>query len=212
MATQKTVTILKYLRSEAKLANWDLTFNRQTDQIIDNSDLKLRFMGKIMTYDSDVEELVNDRLFLGLKLTNADTDRTFKQWFINIFLNVQIDFQTIDLFRAELAGEFIAQKQYIEVLFEHYKDFLTGGNETNTSGDTTSRSNTAFSALPQDTAQMNLDTDIMNFPDSNGLNRGKAHTTTNSNGTKYDPEALDQMRTQMDKLRKYFSRRLFYKL
>ena len=213
MATRKTTTLLTYLRAEARRFNIYETFDPSKDQFITNDDLKLRFMGKIMVYeDAQIKALVNERVFLGLKLTKPETDDLFKQWFMNTFLTQQIDFQTIDAFRAQLAGEFVGMKQYIEVLFENYKDFLTGGDNRTNKGTTSSRSNTGFTVLPQDTAQMNLDTDVMNYPDSNGLTRGKAEMENTSTGTKFDPQALDQMREQFTKLKKHFGKALFYKI
>lgn len=206
-----TTTLKEYIHTELVHKCYDEFFDPVTDQL--RTGWQTSIMGKIAMYDPDVQNIVNTDLFSGLTLADPQADLRFKKGFVNKFLDYEIGAQTIDLWRSKMVYEFLAQSDYINTLFTKYNEFLTGGTDNNIQNEVNSesRNNSALATLPQDDVQLNLDTNTMNYADSNGLARAKGHatSTTSNKGTKYDPNALNQMIDQMEKLYKRFAKRLF---
>lgn len=206
-----TTTLEEYIKTELVRKCYDEFFDVTTDQI--RTGWETSIMGKIVMYDPDVQVIVNGDLFSGLSLDDPTADLRFKKGFINKFLDYEIGAQTIDLWRSKMVYEFLTQRDYINTLFTKYNEFLTGGTDnTGTSEvDSESRNNSALATLPQDNVQLDLDAETMAFADSNGLARakGSATSTTTNKGTKFDPNALNLMIDQMEKLYKRMAKRLF---
>lgn len=109
-----TITLNDILRSELQKAghnefvnNGRLTFNNE----------EFAFIQKILRFDEDVKNIVDDKIFKGFKFNDERIDRYFKEAFITRFLDRQINRQTIEAFASQVLYVSITHEDYIYTVF-----------------------------------------------------------------------------------------------
>lgn len=109
-----TITLNDILRSELQKAghnefvnNGRLTFNNE----------EFSFIQKILRFDEDVKNIVDDKIFKGFKFNDERIDRYFKEAFITRFLDRQINRQTIEAFSSQVLYVSITHEDYIYTVF-----------------------------------------------------------------------------------------------
>src|SRR5699024_3768649 len=93
-------------------------------------DNDFQVMSKIMSYDSDIENII-DRLFNHMKLNNTIHDQHFKKTFFFRFINREINRQTIESFMLELTATFLQSQDYINRVYTDMEKYILGYSETN---------------------------------------------------------------------------------
>lgn len=87
----------------------------------DNQDFA--FIQKVLKFDDDVKDIVDDMFFKGFKFTDERIDRYFKQAFVTRFLDREINRQTVEAFALQVLHYTIIREDYIYTVFgsEVYK-------------------------------------------------------------------------------------------
>lgn len=143
---------------------------------------------RLLTYESDVHELVNSHLFFNHTLKTQEADLHFKKTFLTRFLNRQIKFQTIESFMAQLVHTFLIHENYLNQLYLELDKYVTGMSTTEqlnhqlNDGKTTTDVRTASASLPQSNVQLDVDNTIMETADENNISRNKQTNTQQTDG------------------------------
>src|SRR5699024_8507067 len=123
-----TTTLYKIVQSEL----YSLGHN---NEIVDEDgnlvffDNDFQVMSKIMSYDSDIENII-DRLFNHMKLNNTIHDQHFKKTFFFRFINREINRQTVESFMLELTATFLTNMNYINIVYEDLEKYLNQWSTT----------------------------------------------------------------------------------
>lgn len=194
--TRHTTTLFKYIHSE--LNKKGLSEFEGKEKPVDFSpfgkfvffDPDYQHTEKILNFDDDVSEITN-YIFHGLKLSNPDHDKIFKKNFILRFANREIGRQTIEAFKMELGNIFLTNKNFIESVFNDLEKYIlsTGINEGLTNSKGESNNNTvsvndtrnAFSDLPQNQVNIDVDNTSLPYATDNTINRSKGDSETVAN-------------------------------
>lgn len=141
-----------------------------------------QFMTKILTYDDDVQKIVN-KLFTGVSLTLRENDEHFKKTFLVRFLNRQINFQTIESFKVSLLSTFLINERFINSVYDDLDKYINQSqinentnkqtNEQLTNGSTTADNRQAYAQLPQNNVQLDVNSTIMESANDNTISRNK---------------------------------------
>ena len=168
-----------------------------------------QFMTKILKYDEDVAEIVNE-LFSGQALNSHDFDEHFKKAFIYRFINRRINRQTIESFRLELLSTFLTNEDYINRLYEDLDMYLTQSNESNSknnqtnsqtnTGSNTSDNRTAYAELPQNNVQIDVDSTVMDSATDNTITRNKQTNTMETTNKAADDSNSESKIYQLSEL------------
>lgn len=175
-----TTTLFNVIKSEL--------LNEGFNEFIDDDgklvffDEQHQFITKILTYDSDVQKIV-DRLFTGVSLTHRENDEHFKKTFLMRFLNRQINFQTVESFRVALLSTFLMNQHYINTVYNDLDTYINQSqinentnkqtNEQRTDGSTTADNRQAYAQLPQNNVQLDVNSTIMESANDNTISRNK---------------------------------------
>lgn len=139
---------------------------------------------KIMSYDEDVAEIVNQYFFLGHKLVNPDNDKHFKKGFMTRFLNREINRQTFEAFSMQVVYTFMTTEDYVNRIYTDLDKYLANTQinkqENDSSNITDNRS--AFSELPQNNVQLDVNDTVMTSANDNTISRNKQTNNGKSNG------------------------------
>lgn len=108
--SRHTVTIMEALESE--LQNSGLSEFVNFGKITFN-DPKFAFMQKVLQYDDDVSEIVDNIIFKGFSFKDKKVDRYFKETFINRFMDREINRQTIEAFATQVLYVTLTHQEYI---------------------------------------------------------------------------------------------------
>lgn len=159
---------------------------------------------KIMSYDEDVAEIVNNYFFLGHKLDNPDNDKHFKKGFLARFLNREINRQTFEAFSMQVVYTFMTQEDYVNRLYTDLDKYLanTQINKQENDGTTTSDNRSAFSELPQNNVHLDVNDTVMTTANDNTISRNKQTNNGNSNGetTNYRLDELFKINGLLDQI------------
>jgi hypothetical protein len=202
-----TTTLFEYIQSELQRKGhnefFDKTSNLQKDMNLTFYEDDYAFIKKVMLYDDDVKPIV-EYLFRGESLSDQTLNDEFKKAFANRFLNRQIGRQTIEDFSSQLAFTFNTLKRSLEVYYENYKDFMTGGQTTERtltgSKDTTGMNNSttqdreAFSSLPQNDINIDITNNVLQYADTNDVGFHKTSADSKQDETNQEKEV-----TQLNK-------------
>lgn len=163
------------------------------DEFVNNNrlvfqDSDFSFINKIMVYDEDVQAIVDDLFFKGLKLDNVESDKKFKRTFINKFYNREIAFQTLENFAAQMIYVTLSNIDYINTVYDNIEDFILGKKEntSNTSDSNTSDNRNLTSTLPQSNVNLNVDNSELDFGDTNTIQKTKTTSNNNNESTNVD--------------------------
>ena len=119
-----TTTLYKIVQSELyALGHNNEIVDKEGNLVFFDNDFQV--MSKVMSYDSDIENIV-DRLFNHMKLNNVIHDQHFKKTFFYRFINREINRQTIESFMLELTSTFLQNQDYINRVYTRSEERRVG--------------------------------------------------------------------------------------
>lgn len=176
------------------------------------------YMNKILTYDEETQEVLNNRIFRGLSLTDAEADRQYKQMFLFRYMNQQIGFQTVEEFSSRVMFIFMSHKQYLDYYHKNLSDMLQQKSENKASGSsntegtsrdtgnstTDSNNRSANVTLPQNQPFMDLNDTRVEYADDTQADLNRSATdnlnestneseSTNTNEGESITHSLDEL-------------------
>lgn len=184
-----TTTLFNIIRSELIKKGYNEFVNDDGELIFFSDDYQ--FMTKIMKYDEDVEEIVN-YLFSGQSLNNPEIDTHFKKGFLYRFVNRRINRQTVEAFKLEMLSTFLTNEDYINRIYNDLDSYLTRKqlsdnrnkqvNKQENKGTTVTDNRSAFADLPQSTANLDVDSSVMNYATDNTISKNKQVNSQETDG------------------------------
>src|SRR5690625_3823563 len=203
----RTTTIFNYLQSELIKRGYNEFVDKDGRLVFFDKDHQ--FITKIFSYDEDVSKIVDD-LFNGMFLDDAVHYEHLKKKFLYHFINRQINRQTIESFKLELLSVFMSNKTYINMVYEDLEDHILqknishSDNEQNNnqvnSGSTTSDNRSAFADLPQSTANLDVNSTVMQYPSDNTISRNKQTNQQETDGSTTNESHSENRSYQLDEL------------
>ena len=196
-----TTTLYKIVQSELYALGHDHEIvDKEGNLVFFDNDFQV--MSKIMSYDSDIENIV-DRLFNHMKLNNTIHDQHFKKTFFYRFINREINRQTVESFMFELMSTFLQQQDYINRVYTDMEKYILGYSETNdnsnqdsndlktsnsknnysntsestSTGNTTTDNRQASSDLPQNRVNLDVNNTVMSTANNNDISRNKQNNS-----------------------------------
>lgn len=152
------------------------------------------FVNKVAAYDGDIQKWANRVLFKDYKLSSSGADSFFKREFVTRFINRELKYQTVDIWRIKLVAEMVKYDQWISNTYDSFakiytneKDGKTTGNllanqvntsntdftgkvtstsSSNTDNNTTTRQRDFEATLPQNETGLDLDSDTVGYADN----------------------------------------------
>ena len=193
-----TTTLFNVIRSELIKQGHDEFVDPHGNLVLFDPDHQ--FIQKILNYDEDVSAIV-DHLFNDASLDQREHDHHFKKSFLFRFLNRQINRQTIEAFKIELAFNFMIHQSFINSLYKDLDKYINQSqitesnskqvNKQDNQGTTTSDNRQAFANLPQNNVQLDVNNTVMESASDNTISRNKQ---TNKQVT--DGETTNESRTE----------------
>lgn len=205
--SKHTTTIMEIIQGELQRAglnefinDGNLTFNNQ----------EFQFIQKVLKFDDDVKEIVDNIIFKGFRFNDERIDRYFKQSFVTRFLDREIGRQTVESFASIVLYETIIREDYIFTVFgnelykylenhidfnsdeiqnqinEETKDDTQNENykdDATSNGSNVSSDRELTSSLPQSEINLDVDNDILLYGDSNTIAKNKTNTDNDENRT-----------------------------
>ena len=115
-----TTTIMDILKGELQKRGFNEFVN---DGNLTFNDKSYAFIQKILRFDEDVKDIVDDVIFQGFRFNDDRIDRYFKQSFVTRFLDREINRQTVEAFGTQVLHYTIIREDYIFTVFgsELYK-------------------------------------------------------------------------------------------
>ena len=224
-----TTTLYKYIQSELiKHGNSEIV-KPDDDKYFDPPldfvwfDKDVQFTTKILKYDEDVAEIVDD-LFAGLSLQNEEHDHHFKKGFINRFIDRQINRQTIEAFQMQLVATFLSHEDYVNTVYEDMEKFITQTNTSKqknkqlTDGGSTTDNRSAFADLPQSSTNLDVDNTTMDHATDNTISRNKEKNNqevdgeTSGENKNYNFDELVKAGGILEQLYNEFDRKCFLQI
>lgn len=204
---QMTTSLYNIIQSELIKKGFNEFIDSQGNLVFFDSDYQ--FMTKILSYDKDVAEIV-DQLFTGLKLKDREFDEHFKKGFIYRFINRRINRQTIETFRLELLSTFLSNEDYINRIYSDIDKYITQSqvsdsqnkqtNKQKNDGSTTSDNRSAFAELPQNNVQIDVDSTVMDSASDNTISRNKQTNRQVTDGETVGEATGENKSYQLDEL------------
>ena len=198
-----TTTLMDIIQSELQKKGFNEFVN---DGKLTYNDKSYAFIQKVLRFDEDVKNIVDDIIFQGFRFNDERIDRYFKQAFVTRFLDREINRQTVEAFGSQVLFFTITHEDTIYTVFgdelykylENHVDFNSDeiGNmiseETNEekeeenytsdrdmTGHDTTDNRELTSSLPQSQINLNVDNDILNYGDDNTISKNKNDSTNN---------------------------------
>lgn len=213
-----TITLYDYIESELQRQGKNEFFNgnEMTFENITFFNDDSSFMRKMMKYDKEVSYIVDNKFFIGQKLENPDNDLKFKKGFFLRFMNRQINRQTIEDFATQVAYTFIANEEYINRLYNDLDQYLSNKtiSEQTQTGNTTTDNRSAYSELPQDNVQLDVNSTVMESAKDNTISRNKQQNDNqnNSENTSYKLDDLMKINGLIDQIYDVFDKKCFLQI
>lgn len=167
------------------------------------------FIRKIMKYTPNVKEILDRMIYNDISLDDEKADLFFKKAFINRFYSREIGQETIELFAGQLTHYYITHEDYIINLHDNYKKFMVSGTHSATTDSTQNGTNSGTADLPQDEPTLDLTTNIMNYANTNTVNRGFNNKGATGDTSTFDPAKLSSIMRAWDVLFKDIDKKLF---
>lgn len=222
--SKHTTTIYEYIQSELLGMGKNEFYN--FGQLSFNND-DFTFMQKVLNFDDDVKEIVDNKIFKGFKLKDQESDKYFKESFVLRFMDREIGRQTIDAFSSQVLYVTLSRREYINTVFssevkKYLENHVTNesediGTQEQTSsqnttnkqtekGDNTSDNREATSTLPQSEVNLNVDNTELTYADENRISKdkGTSNRETNGEGTNESNQNQDT-NNKHDSITKTFS-------
>lgn len=189
-----TTTLLEIIQAKAKTEGYNAFFNQDTNQLRTMGDSLLT---EVAQYTPFIRTITNSEIFSNFALSDQDADKFFKQIFLNRFINREIKYQTLDLFRNKLVNLMLTNNQWICDVFKYYNDMFNGVQHAsqNSQQNSNNEARTADSTLPQDNTKLNLNDSEVPFADSTNYQHGETNVQAHqaSNSSSNSPSVIDQL-------------------
>lgn len=218
-----TTTLYKIIQSELLQKGYNEFIDKEGNLVIFDTDYQ--FMTKIISFDEDVESIVNS-FFNGLCLENEEYDTHFKKNFLYRFINRKINKQTIESFKLELMSTFLMNEDYINRIYGDLEKYLTQKatsegednqenkqenselNTQKTDGTSNTDNRSAFTELPQSSVNIDVDNTSLEYASDNTITRNKqvsnqdvkGETTGTSTGETSGTNRSENRLYQLDEL------------
>jgi hypothetical protein len=175
-----TTTIEEIITSELQRKGFSEFYQCNQNLLTWNNDI-YTFISKIQSFDKDVKSVVDAVIFSNIQYPqitqpvdpqNLETfDIWIKKTFINKFLDRQIKWQTIDLFRSKLLSFMSLNGMQIQYLYENFSNFMSG------KGLAIHENRIATQDLPQTQVNIDLNDDSFPFASSNNISKDSNNST-----------------------------------
>lgn len=202
-----TTTLFNVIRSELLKQGHDEFVDPQGNLVLFDPDHQ--FMNKILNYDEDVSAIV-DHLFNGASLDTQEFDQHFKKSFIFRFLNRQINRQTVESFKIELALTFMMHQSFITSVYTDLDKYIHQSsinqssskqvNKQDNEGSTTTDNRQAFANLPQNNVQLDVNNTVMESASDNTISRNKQTNKQVNDGETTNQSESENKSYQFDEL------------
>lgn len=188
--SKTTTTLFEIIKSELIKQGKNEFFNKENNNLVFFDD-EFSFIKKIMSYDDDVSNIVNNKIFVNFVFSNIDLDDFFKRLFVFTFIKNEISSQTIESFIIDLLSITYKYKNYIEVVYNDYEKFLysitenknnslsKSKMESNTNNESVIDNRNLTSDLPQDNVNLNVDDSVLNYANSNEISKNRNNDKSN---------------------------------
>lgn len=184
-----TTTIYEIIQSELILNGFNEFLN---DGKLTWNDPDTAFMQKVLFFDEDVKEIVDEKIFKGCRLSEKAIDTNFKSSFINRFMDREIGRQTLEAFASQVVYVFLTHQEYIEYVFSKLEQYMDGVKTSESHEDENNTNiyehREAEAELPQTEVNLSVDDDDLTFADNNRIVKEK---TTNDSEKNSDSEDKD---------------------
>lgn len=204
--SEHTTTLFDIIQSELILRGHDEFTNDGKWTFFDD---RFSFIKKIMKYDDDVKEIVNEVIFHGEKLEDEMIDDEFKKTFIKKFLENSINRQTVEAFSLQVVYTLYANKDYIMNVYK-VNDFLLNKRENDNTGENNSTNTTVsdsmtdnrnlHSDLPQTEVNLNVDDTELDYGTTNTISRNKDRGNTETVSKQNDNNKSNSIEYNIDSL------------
>ena len=176
---------------------------------------KDRVLSRLIAYskeDTDMIEVARYSIFYGLgNYLNEDVRHRFEHDFINRFINRRFNYQTYEVVSAKLSSIVSSNADILNSVYDN--EFILGLSNGNSVTDSTgnNRSNAINSSLPQDQVNMDLERELLEYADSNSINKSKfnQNSTTNNSNTKKSVDEIEKMLLLKEKIWLLIDKALF---
>lgn len=210
-----TTTILDIINAKAHREGYNEFFDRERFQLRKTDD-KTNLMYQVACYTDFIRNITNEEIFGEFSLSDQDADCYFKHMFLNKFIDREIKYQTLDVFRNKLVSLMLINNQWICDTYKYFDDMFNGvtRGSTNTNGTSHSDGRGANATLPQDQTSLDLNSNEVPFADETTYNRGDGRTTnhTTTNATVNSPSVIGQMDDVFEKKLNEFDAQLFLQI
>lgn len=202
-----TTTIYNFIQSELIKRGYNEFVDHDGNLVFFDDDHQ--FMTKILSFDDDVSEIVDD-LFNGMGLEDREYDLHFKKTFLYRFINRQINRQTIESFKLEMLSTFLMNQDYINRVYSDLDEYITQ-KQTNESeneqtnkqvndGSSTTDNRSAFADLPQSSTNLDVNNTVMQYPSDNTISRNKQTNNSETDGETKGKNKGENRSFQLDEL------------
>ena len=177
-----TTTLFKIIQTQLINAGKTEFVNEAGELVYFNEEYQ--FTWKILNYDEDVQNIV-DKLFNGVSLNKRENDIHFKKMFLFRFYNRMINKQTIEAFQFELMSTLLSKLSHINRVYDDLNKYLENTQTATSSNNATSDYRQAFSNLPQDSVNIDVDNTVLTYANDNTINRTKNIGNNDSENKSY---------------------------
>lgn len=202
-----TTTLFKVIQSELIKAGFN-EFEDENGELV-FFDEEYQFTTKILKYDDDVQMII-DRIFNGVSLRKREHDTHFKKMFMYRFINRNINRQTIEAFKFELMATFLSKEMYINTVYEDMEKYIQQLNTSQadnqseniqtTNNNSTSKNRQAFSELPQNRINLDIENDIMTSANDNTISNNSQNSQSSMNNETTGKNNTENKSYQLDTL------------
>ena len=201
-----TTTLFKIIQSQLINAGKTEFVNAAGELVYFNE--AYQFTWKILNYDEDVQTIV-DKLFNGVSLNKRENDIHFKKMFLFRFYNRMINKQTIEAFQFELMSTLLSKLSYINSVYDDLNKYLENTQTATSSNNATSDYRQAFSNLPQDSINIDVDNTVLTYANDNTINRTKNLGSNESESKSYQLSNLIESGHLLDDILNEFDVKCF---
>lgn len=200
-----------YTLISSELNNRGYSEFKKGNMLADNN-----YITKILRYDKEVENIVNEKFFQGLQLDDIENDRIFKRHFLNRFLNHSISGQTMELFSSQLCFTFLNNIIFLNEYYNNLEDYITNKSISVSTGkdNQVSDNRIANSTLPQNQVNIDVDNSILGYADDNTISRqqNKSDTNKSDENKTFNMDNLINSRTILNDVFLEFENNCFLKV
>lgn len=142
----------------------------------------------INNFNEEIYNLMNEEFFKGNVLKSKKADKEIKRIFFARFLNREIGRQTFEIFLSELLHILYTYDDILSFYYDNIEKYIQANkvNTVNNSSDNVVNNRSAFTTLPQNEVNLDLNNDLMSYGDNNTISKTKNTTKGESTNTLSD--------------------------